>query len=130
MTGPTPYDEFPGLSGYYLEDSYVLAIHLSGAELAFDLEVVLRSDHPQYAPPKSGEQHCYRHARLSFGHPKEVRFGGGPASLRPTADPDELADLGNIDSLTRSEDGRFAVAGDWGSIEVRSDPPVIELGSG
>ena len=32
VTGPTPYDEFPGLSGYYLEDGCVLAIHLSGAK--------------------------------------------------------------------------------------------------
>ena len=128
VTTPTPYHDLPSFRGYYLEDSYVLAIHLSGNELAFDLEVVLLSDHPEYARPKPGEQHCYRRSRLSFGRPSEIRFDG-PTALRPTVDPDGSVDLGNIDSLTRTKDGRFAIAGDWGSIEVRSEPPVIELGS-
>lgn len=129
MTTPTPYQDLPGLRGYYLEDSYVLAIHLSGYELAFDLEVVLLSDHPEYAAPKPGEQQYYRLGRLSFARPREIRFDR-PTALRPTVDPDGSIDLGNVDSLTRSEDGRFAITGDWGSIEVRSEPSVIALASG
>jgi hypothetical protein len=131
VTSPTAYQDLSGLGGYYLEDSYVLAIHLSGDELAFDLEAVLLNDHPEYATPKPGEQHCYRLGRLSFGRPSEVRFAGAIALwLRPTVDMDGSVDLGNIDSLTRSENGIFAIAGDWGTIEVRSERPVLVIGSG
>jgi hypothetical protein len=127
MTSPTPYDDLPGLRGYYLEDSYVLAIRLSGDELAFDLEIVLLTDHPEYSPPKPGEQHCYRTGRLSFPCPTEVRFDGSSIALRPTVDMDGSVDLGNIDSLVRIEVGRYDVSGDWGSIKVRSEAPAVEL---
>jgi hypothetical protein len=120
----------PDLGGYYLEDSYVLGIHLSGDELAFELEVVLLPEHAEYSSPKPGEHHCYRNGRLSFARPSEIRFDGRSLAFRPTVDIEGSVDFGNIDSLVRGADGRYVISGDWGSIEVRSEPPCIDLGSG
>jgi hypothetical protein len=63
------YESLPGFDGYYLEDSYVLRIDARSDEATFWLDVVLTPKHPLYSPPKPGEQHSYRRARLVFHQP-------------------------------------------------------------
>jgi hypothetical protein len=124
----TPYQQLPGLADYYLEDSYVLGIHLTGEALEFDIDIVLTDRHPEYRPPRADEQYCYRNGRLEFPDPRVVALVATDP-IRPSTDATGQRDFGSIDGL-EFEAGRYRVTGVWGVIEVESGPPVVALAQG
>lgn len=50
------YETIPGLEHIYLEDSWVLGVSETDSSLTFDLEAVLTEHHPDWQPPRAGEQ--------------------------------------------------------------------------
>ncbi|MFE9582094.1 hypothetical protein ACFYO1_37360 [Nocardia sp. NPDC006044] len=112
------YMSYPNLDGLYLADSYVLEIVESAAEIKFVLEAVLTPEHPLYHAPAAGEQYCYVGGELVFSGVLGVEWLG--RSFRKYRDDTGTEDLGNIDSLTNTG-GVYSVAGDWGSVRIRSD---------
>jgi hypothetical protein len=106
------YYQIPELSGVYLEDSYVLAIHEYDDRLIFDLDAVLTESHPSYEPPKDGDQYCYRRALLSFS---------GVSSV-------EWARKRFIQFTDASGDGDCcSLAGDWGNVRIRCSSIELAL---
>lgn len=121
------YSELPGLSTYYLEDSYVLGINSEPGKLIFRLEVVLTEDHPRYQAPGPDEQYCYANGSLIFSD--VVSHDWVSENLRTFTDAAGEEDMGNIDFL-KKEDDRWRVGGEWGEVLIRSGtPPVITLDS-
>ncbi|WP_258342231.1 hypothetical protein [Saccharopolyspora gregorii] len=119
------YSEIPGLAPYYLEDSFVLAIEENEQSLTFDLELVLTEKHPDYSPPKPGEQYCYADGRLVFNRPAGIDWIS--RHLRTNTDAAGEEDLGNIDFL-KQEGGTWRLGGDWGEVLVTTDAtPSITL---
>ena len=119
----TSYEELPGFEHLYLEDSWVLRVNDTPGELRFDMEAVLTEDHPQWHPPKPGEQYAYKRVALVFAKPRRVQWAErmhGP----PAVDASGEVDYGNIDVFTW--DGtRFELQGDWGKVSVDGDPPLV-----
>ena len=91
------YEQFPGLDGFYLEDSFVLAITETPSTLIFSLDAVLTPEHPAYRPPRPGEHHCYRSAELLFIDLSKTEWLH--RSHRFFTDAAGAKDLGNIDAL-------------------------------
>jgi hypothetical protein len=118
------YELLPGFDGYYLEDSSVLRISATATEVTFWLDVVLTPKHPLYSPPKPGEQHCYRQARLVFHPPAEVVWEA--VRIAPSRDADGEVDFGSID-LFSVEDDWYMLGGDWGRVRIRSSLPSMVL---
>ncbi|WP_354580764.1 hypothetical protein [Rhodococcus sp. PvR044] len=119
------YTRFPGLSGVYLEDSFVLAISELPHTLSFKLEAVLTPEHPSYHDPLPGEQYCYANAALVFDDVTEIEWIRRSTNRFVDASGEE--DLGNIDRLV-SDDGSYLVDGDWGEVRVRCGKmPRFEL---
>jgi hypothetical protein len=110
------------LNGYLLEDSYVLAIRIAADVVEFELEVVLTPDHPEYSPPRPGEQHCYRRGRLTFANPSGLTFSTA-GTVHPALDAAGGRDFGNIGSLFVRA-GEYRAQGDWGTIEVAREVTV------
>ena len=113
------YERFPGLDGFYLEDSFVLDITETPSPLIFSLDAVLTPEHPAYRPPRAGEHHCYRPADLTFSECTSVEW------LHPShrffTDATEAKDLGNIDALAAGANSVF-LEGDWGRVRVWGSP--------
>jgi hypothetical protein len=122
-----PYHQLPGLQSVYLEDSYVTEIVETPDRLAFDLDAVLTEDHPLYQAPAPGEQYCYRPAQLIF--PNVRRVSWLEHHLRPSTDAAGEVDYGNIDVFYKDDD-TYHLEGDWGTVEVVSDPPVLVVREG
>lgn len=121
----TDYAEMPGLSGLYLEDSYVLGIAESAGRLRFSMSAVLTPEHPAYRDPLPGEQYCYADGALVFSGVAHTDWL--ERSTQRYVDATGETDLGNIDSLT-SADGTYEVAGDWGRVRIRcARPPRFTL---
>jgi hypothetical protein len=106
----------------------VLGIHLTGEALAFDLDVVLIDSHPEYTPPRPGDQYCYRRGRLAFPDPRLVALVEAKP-VRQATDATRERDFGNIDGL-ELEAGRYRITGDWGVLEIESGPAAIALQPG
>lgn len=120
------YQQFPGLAGVYLEDSYVLEIIESPTQLTFTLDAVITPESPAYRPPIPGEQYCYVTARLVFSDVTEVDWV--TRNERDYVDATGEHDLGNIDVL--KPEGDWLVAeGDWGHVRIRGAQPYVELES-
>jgi hypothetical protein len=118
------YTKFPGLTGVYLEDSYVLEILEEPGELIFKLDAVLTPECPAYRPPRPDEQYCYAAGCLVF--PSVLSIDWIERTDQKFTDASGEQDLGNIDVLKR--DGDFFVAeGDWGKVRVQSAEPQFEL---
>ena len=123
MTAPRPYSELQSLEHVYLEDTYVLRIRWADDALIFWLEAILTEQHPDYFPPKPGEQYCYRRCLLAFRHPREVQWQ--ELDTLASADAAGETDLGNIDTFV-DLGGRYHLRGGWGEVIITGPPPVLE----
>ncbi|BBY28172.1 hypothetical protein [Mycolicibacterium sediminis] len=114
------YAAFSGLSGVYLEDSFVLSIAQDGSSLTFALDAVLTPDHPAYHPPRVGEHHCYEPGTLTF--PAASRIDWLRRSTTSSTDAAGETDLGSVDVLRRDGES-IVVEGDWGEVHVVGSEP-------
>lgn len=122
---PIAYDQLPGLEHIYLEDSFLLGCSECADQVSFSLDLVLTLGHPDYTPARSGEQHCYRTGRLIFSGPTSVAWNRRDFA-HPATDASGKIDYGAIDEMTLT-DGVYRLEGAWGEVEIRSDPPSLEL---
>ncbi len=118
------YQTLAQLSDVYLEDSFVLAISEQDANIDFVLEVALKEQHPMPAAPAANEQHCYRRGLLRF--PNVHRAHWSARTVVPARDANGEVDYGNIDAFVQ-EDRSYRLSGDWGAVDIRSDPPELTL---
>lgn len=119
-----PYTALDQLRHVYLEDSYVLGISESEANVDFLLDLVLTEDHPAYAAPRDDEQYCYRRALLRF--PNVTRAAWDTRVVVPARDATGSVDYGSIDTFVVDRRS-YRLTGDWGSVTVESDPPVLRM---
>jgi len=118
------YNNFPGLAGVYLEDSYVLGISEVPEQVVFRLDAVLTPENPAYHSPRPGEQYCYEIGNLVF--PDVTRVEWLRRNDRHYTDASGEEDLGNIDILEVDGDA-FVAEGDWGAVRISGAQPRFEL---
>jgi hypothetical protein len=115
----------PEFDGAYLEDSYFMGIVCEGLDLHLEVLFALTLDHPEYAPPKKGEQHCYRRGRLVLGRPSVLTLK--PArGLSILSDPDGTLDLGSIE-LYRTASGAIVIMTEWFELTAEVTSLAVSL---
>ena len=122
-----PYYQLRGFEYVYLEDSYVLDIQINPSSVEFSLSVVLTEQHPLYEPPLPGERYCHRRGLLRFPNVERVKWL--EKSMRPYTDATGTVDYGNIDEFYLADENYY-LSGDWGSLEIKSSPPSLEVQNG
>jgi hypothetical protein len=118
------YENFLGFEHVYLEDSYVLGIDTTLQTVTIDLGVVLIETHPLYKKPSINEHYCMRKGQIIFPNCKE--FNWIKKSMIPATDAAGEVDYGNIDNFVLT-DGRYKLEGSWGSLDIISDSPTMEI---
>ena len=114
----------PEFAGTYLEDSYFLGMVAEGGDLRLKFLFALTTDHADYAPPKPGEQHCYREGSIVLEQPSIVEWRPGkPTIMR---DLDGTFDFGSIE-LYRFGPSRFRFVTEWFDAIVETGCVSIEL---
>ncbi|HUP69041.1 MAG TPA: hypothetical protein VM142_04410 [Acidimicrobiales bacterium] len=112
------YTSLPQLSGFLLEESYVLDIEARPSSVSFALDLVLTPEHPHYADPAPGEQHCFRRGHIEFLGVRRLLWTAQGAP--PARDASGEVDYGNIDSFNFSDLG-YELEGSWGRMELQVD---------
>ena len=109
-----------------LTRSYVLSWHFESETLSIDADVLLLPDHPFYETPRPAEKVCIRPALIEFPFCVDVQADGSAADsdIRTV-----LGKLGNgaVVGLHRRGDGRYEIRGDFGTVTIEAERPVMRL---
>lgn len=117
------YSSIPGLENLFFEDSWVLEIVRYADRIVFRVDAVLTESHPEFAPPRPGEQYCYRRGELVFDAIRSLRWEAS-GLVRAGIDPSGETDLGSIDSFVKVGE-TYVVVGDFGTLTIESGAPVF-----
>ena len=120
---PLNYDELAGLEQVLFEDSLVREIVETRHEMKLVLTAALTPQHPSYEPPEAGQKHTYRPATLTFPH--KVKTIWHSRNFGHFTDAEGATDQGNIDRFVATPEGFYHLEGEWGSVDVFSQSPVL-----
>ena len=108
-----------------LAKSFVLSWHLEGETLELDIDVYLEADHPFYEMPRPAEKICIRPAVIEFPYCEALQADAEDGS--------EVIDIagkikhGAISDLYVLDDGRYAISGEFGTVLVTAERPILRL---
>ena len=109
-----------------LTRSFVLSWYFEAETLFIDTDILLLPDHPFYEKPRPAERVCIRPALVEFPFCAEVSVGGSSAGEDINAFVNELGH-GAVTGLQRRADGRYELRGDFGTVTIESERPVLRL---
>lgn len=108
-----------------LTQSFVLSWHGDGEMLVVDIDLFLEPEHPFYEKPRPAEKVCIRPASIEFPYCDELQStqtGSGEV-----AEISGKLGLGAISDLVVTEDGRYAISGEFGTVSVVAERPILRL---
>jgi hypothetical protein len=108
-----------------LAKSFVLSWHVEAEALVIDIDLYLEPGHPFFEKPRPAEMVCIRPAFIEFPCCDELQpcAGGG----REVAEIAGNLGLGAISDLTVSDDGRYAISGEFGTVSIIAERPILRL---
>lgn len=113
-------------NGVDLTRSFVLSWQLRDTTLEIELDLFLLPEHPFYEKPRPAEKVCIRPAVLEFPHCDALRTEAGGESHAP-ADVAAGLRLGAIDGMRRMDDGPFEIDGEFGTVIIDAERPILRL---
>ncbi len=93
--------------------------------LVVDIDLFLEPGHPFYEKPRPAEKVCIRPASIEFPYCDELQStqtGSGEV-----AEISGKLGLGAISDLVVTEDGRYAISGEFGTVSVVAERPILRL---
>jgi hypothetical protein len=109
-----------------LTRSFVLSWYFEAETLFIDTDIHLLPDHPFYEKPRPAEKVCIRPALVEFPFCVDVRVDGSTGGDDISATLGRLGH-GAITGLQRRGDGRYEILGDFGTVTVEAERPVLRL---
>jgi hypothetical protein len=108
-----------------LAKSFVLSWHVEGEMLVIDIDLLLEPDHPFYEKPRPAEKVCIRPASIEFGYCDELHSdvvgAGEVVEIAGKIGPGAIADLVVL------ADGRYAISGEFGTVSIVAERPILRL---
>jgi hypothetical protein len=108
-----------------LTQSYVISWHVEGEALFVDIDLFLTPQHPFYEKPRPAEKVCIRPAVIEFPHCDSLRVDGAPSGK--VVDIAAKIDHGSISGLRRLGSGHYEISGDFGTVDVDAERPILRL---
>ncbi len=108
-----------------LTKSYVLAWQSEGDTLLIDVDLYLETDHPFFERPRPAEKVCIRPALIEFPYVDECRLGD--SASRQLSEFIEDIGIGAIEDLSVSGDGCYEIRGEFGTVSVNAERPILRL---
>jgi hypothetical protein len=124
-SGPTDWRKLREFAAVDLDQSYILSWHIESETLMIDVDVHLTSEHPFYEKPRPAEKVCIRPAIIEFPICEQVIVGDDTSSSK--AELVERLGHGVIEGLQRHQDGRYEINGEFGTVIVVAERPLLRL---
>ncbi len=115
--------EFAGVD---IARSFVLSWSWHRGTLSIDVDLFLTSDHPFYEKPRPREKVCIRPAIIDFPYCESIAADG--RTLKPPlADAVARLRIGAINELVRQHDGPYEISGEFGTVRIDAERPILKL---
>ncbi len=121
----TGWQELREFADVDLTQSYVLSWQAERDTLLIDVDLYLEKGHPFFEQPRPAEKVCIRPALIEFPYVDECRFGdSAPVQLTEI-----IKDVGTgvIEDLSVSGDGCYEIRGEFGTVWVNAERPILRL---
>ncbi len=115
--------EFAGVD---IGKSFVLSWGWHRGTLSIDVDLFLTSEHPFYEKPRPREKVCIRPAIIDFPY-CELIVADGHALQPPLADAVSKLRIGAISGLVRERRGPYEISGDFGTVLIDAERPILRL---
>jgi len=125
LTNTTEWRQLREFADVDLTQSYVLSWHFESDTLLIDIDLYLTPQHPFYEKPRPAEKVCIRPATIEFPFCEALGPDGGPDA--------ELVDiagnlgLGAISGLRRLANARYEITGEFGTVFIDAERPLLKL---
>ncbi len=121
----TGWQELREFADVDLTQSYVLSWQAERDTLLIDVDLYLEKGHPFFEQPRPAEKVCIRPALIEFPYVDECRFGDSP----PVQLTEIIKDVGTgaIEDLSVSGDGCYEIRGEFGTVWVNAERPILRL---
>jgi len=110
-----------------LTRSFVLSWHVESDTLLVDIDLFLTPDHPFYEKPRPAEKACIRPAVIEFPYCESLEADG--VSGQGLADIAGKVPHGPITSFRRLANGHYELCGEFGTVCVDAERPILRLKS-
>jgi len=108
-----------------LTQSFVLSWHGEGEMLVVDIDLFLEPEHPFYEKPRPAEKVCIRPAFIEFPYCEELQ--SAQTGSGQVAEISDKLGLGAISDLVVLDDGRYAISGEFGTVSIVAERPILRL---
>lgn len=125
MDDATDWRKLREFSDVDLSGSFVLSWHLESETLLIDIDVLLEEKHPFYEKPRPAEKTCIRPAIIEFPYCEGIGRKSGALVL-----PAEIVSKlrhGSIKGLRCLSDGRYEIEGEFGTVFINAERPLLRL---
>ena len=108
-----------------LARSFVLSWHVEFGTLVVDVDLFLEPDHPFYEKPRPAEKVCIRPAAIEFPYCEGLLSD----HVTGTDVVDIAGNLGHgaIEDLSVVGDGRYELSGEFGTVSISAERPILRL---
>ena len=122
---PTDWRKLREFAAVDLNQSFILSWHVESETLMIDVDLFLTPEHTFYEKPRPAEKVCIRTAIIEFPFCDGVTVDG----ITDVELADVVAGLGHgaIEGLQRHEDGRYEINGEFGTVFVSAERPLLRL---
>ena len=124
-TGSTDWRKLREFAAVELNHSFILSWKFRPETLLIDIDVCLSPEHPFYEKPRPAEKACIRPAIIEFPYCDALSVAGDPSAS--VADAAKGLGHGAIVGLQRHADGRYEINGDFGTVFITADRPILRL---
>ena len=93
--------------------------------LVVDIDLLLKPEHPFFEKPRPAEKVCIRPAYIEFRYCDALQ-----SSVAGEGEVTEIAGklgLGAITDLVVLDDGRYAITGEFGTVSIVAERPILRL---
>lgn len=108
-----------------LTRSFVLSWHVESDSLIIEIDLLLMPAHTFYETPRPAEKVCIRPAYIEFPACESVVPEGG-TNGEPAAIAAHLGH-GAISGFRRCADARYEISGEFGTVFVDAERPILKL---
>ena len=108
-----------------LTRSFVLSWHVDADTLVIDVDLCLESQHPFYEKPPPAEKECIRPAYIEFPYCEHLRQDGGERG--EAGEIARIIGYGAITNLCLRDDGQYAISGEFGTVIIKAEGPILRL---
>lgn len=108
-----------------LTQSYVLSWRVEADTLFVDIDLLLLETHPFYEKPRPAEKVCIRPAVIEFPHCDSMNATG--VSGEEVVDIADKVPQGPIRSLRRLSSGQYEMDGEFGTVWIDAERPILRL---